>query len=106
MSDINIKTLLSAASVTGAAVEFLGGKQDVHVGYTPITQTVVAYGTWDTATVQIQLSPDAGTTWIDISGASFTANGSVNIAARRGLTYRAEVSSAGGSTSVTVKAYQ
>jgi hypothetical protein len=103
--DTNMVPMLTAAAATGDAVKFLSsGERTAQFGYAPITQTIVAYGTWDTATVTIQLSPDGGTTWID-TDASFTANGAKNITARAGLLYRAAVATA-GTDSITVKAYQ
>jgi len=71
--------------------------------------TMVAYDTWDTATVKLQLSPDAGTTWIDAdtTNLSFTANGAGNFHAAGGsdLLYRVNVSSAGAGTLIDCKIY-
>lgn len=36
--------------------------------------TVFAWGTWGAATAKLQISPD-GVTWLDLTGASFTADG-------------------------------
>lgn len=36
---------------------------------------LLAEGTWDGATVAVQISPDQGTTWQSITSASLTANG-------------------------------
>lgn len=56
--------LLTAASATGAGVSVMNGRYSWFV-----------WGTWGGATAQLQWSPDGGTTWIDIDGASLTANG-------------------------------
>lgn len=39
---------------------------------------VLAYGTWDSATAQLQTSIDQ-TNWVDITNGSFTADGSTNV---------------------------
>ncbi len=57
-------TLLTAASATGAGVYWSGGAALWSV-----------YGTWGGATAQMQYSPDQGTTWIDVDGATLTGNG-------------------------------
>lgn len=61
--------------------------------------TFYAFGTFNGCTVKFQWSPD-DTNWADISGASLTAAGQVNIEAAGGYV-RANVASAGGSTSIT-----
>ena len=41
--------------------------------------TFVVEGTWGSATAKLQMSPDNGTTWIDVgSDATLTADGMVN----------------------------
>ena len=104
----NVIEIFSAETSDGdsSSFEFAGGDQAVHVGWSPVSMTIVAYGTWDGATLKIQASPDGGTTKIDITDASFTANGLLNLEVRRGLTYYGNISSAGGSTSLSCKAYQ
>jgi hypothetical protein len=37
--------------------------------------TLHVWGTWSSNTAKLQTTPDAGTTWIDYPGASFTADG-------------------------------
>jgi len=32
-------------------------------------------GTWDGATIHVEMTPDGGTTWIDLAGASYTTDG-------------------------------
>lgn len=63
----NMVTLCSAASATGAttAVELREGG----------VYNWEAYGTWNSATATLQRSPDGGTTWYDVSGASLSADG-------------------------------
>lgn len=39
----------------------------------------IAHGTFGGGTVQLQTSPDNGTTWIDVSGAALSANGYVGV---------------------------
>jgi hypothetical protein len=99
-------TFLDATDTTGSGtlVEEVS-QPHVHVGFSPGRYTLVAWGTWDGATVSLELSPDGGTTWIAITGASFTDDGAANIDTQAGLTYRGAVSGAGASTSVTLKAW-
>lgn len=40
--------------------------------------TMTVFGTFGGGTVKLQRSVDNGTTWIDVSGASVTANGQTN----------------------------
>lgn len=82
--------LLSNASATGSAVAVSAGRYNWY-----------AYGTWNGATAQLQWSPDAGTTWINVDGATLTANGgwsNITIAAGQ-----ARVSFTGSPTSITSK---
>lgn len=82
--------LLSAAAATGSGIEVSAGYYNWSV-----------YGTWDSATAQLQWSPDAGTTWIDVDGVSLTANGGwTEVPIAFGLV-RASISGAGGSTSLS-----
>ena len=63
--------------------------------------TVVAWGSdFGSGTIKLQMSPDAGTTWID-TGISFTANGVERFALEPGVDLRFDLS---GSTSPTVSA--
>ena len=57
-------TLLSATDTTGDSKHWPGG-----------SATWQVWGTWDGATAQLQISPDEGTTWLDVTGASVTENG-------------------------------
>lgn len=88
-------TLLSAsANATGATTLFNG----------PLNEAMwlIAYGTWNSATAKLQYSPDAGTTWIDVTDASFTANGIVRLFLCGGH-IRGVLSGGGGSESVTLE---
>ena len=62
--------------------------------------TVQIYGVWDSGAAQFEISVD-GTNWESIEGATFTADGSVNIEAAPGCQLRANITVAGGSTSLT-----
>lgn len=57
-------TLLTAAAATGSTTAVSSGRYNWY-----------AYGTWNGATAQLQWSPDSGVTWINIDGASLTADG-------------------------------
>jgi len=62
----------------------------------------VAYGTWGSGTIKLQLSPDGGTTWIDVTGVSLTANGHKDVPVMGpGLQFRADLS---GSTGANLSA--
>jgi len=98
-----------SALTTGAssAYSFNGGTTEG--GSTASTiHTVAIYGTWDSATATHQMSPDGGTTWINIdtTNAAATANKVYNIEARSGATYRISVANVGSTgTSLTAKAF-
>lgn len=82
--------LLQTQFVTGLATPWQGGDAQWTV-----------WGTWNGATAQLQYSPDSGTTWIDLDGATMTANGGftgINIGVGK---VRTTVSGAGGSTSLS-----
>ncbi len=64
-------------------------------------QTVFCWGTFDSATVKVQLSPD-GSEWFDLDDLTFTAKSVMNFKTQAGVQYRATLSSAGGSTSVNL----
>ena len=84
-------TLLSAAAATGSSTPIIApGKHNWSV-----------YGTWDSASAQLQWSPNGGTTWIDIDGAVLTANGGWSDIPIAGGHVRVSISGAGGSTSLT-----
>ena len=60
----------------------------------------MAKGTWDTATLKMQMSPDEGTTWIDIgTSVTFTSDGIGNFELGPS-DIRADLSSVGASTSL------
>ncbi len=67
-------------------------------------RTVVAWGTWDGATVTTEFSPDDGTTWIECgTDTTFGADGGGNIYVDpQGILIRGSVSGAGASTSVSL----
>jgi len=44
-------------------------------GVQPVTMQLQASGTWGGAVLQVQVSPDSGTTWITLTGASLTVDG-------------------------------
>ena len=89
-----VQLVLDGAAVTGSAFGTNGG-----------VQTIVCYGTWDGATVTLEVTPDAGTTWVvvDSTNGVLTANGAFNFEAAAGFSYRLAISSAGGSTSISAK---
>ena len=61
---------------------------------------VVVSGTFDTSTVKLQMSPDGGTTWVDVgSDSTFTAAGAAGFALNS-CKVRVNVSSVGASTDV------
>jgi hypothetical protein len=63
------------------------------------TLTVVASGTWDSATLTVEVSPDSGTTWVP-TDTSFTASGVKTCIFDEGVLYRLTVASAGAGTSL------
>ncbi len=88
-------TLLTNAAVTGTAQDWPGGQG-----------MWTAYGTFDGVTAQLQVSPDAGMTWIDISGALLTADGGFPFLVPA-YKIRTKITGAGDTnTSVTSKAKQ
>ena len=63
----------------------------------------IVEGTWNGATVKLQVSPDGGTTWLDVgSDVTLTAAGIGNfeLGGSSNFKIRADLSSAGGSTSL------
>lgn len=67
-----------------------------------IFRTLFAVGTWDSATVTVQFTPDDGTTWIDVPDATLLDEnfaGNLHIRADK---LRAVQANSGGSTSLTV----
>ena len=64
--------------------------------------TVYAFGTFDTSTVKIQVSPDGGTTWIDKSDVSFTSADYQSLQLAAGVLIRGNLASVGGSSSVSL----
>lgn len=87
----NMVTLCSAASATGAttAVELnKGGRYNWE-----------AYGTWNSAVATLQRSPDNGTTWYAVDGATLSADGGYSGIDLGAGKYR--VSFSGTPTSVT-----
>ncbi len=61
----------------------------------------VGWGTFGTGTLKLQISPDGGTTWIDVPLATMTANGMVSIELPVKALVRADLT---GSTSASVDA--
>lgn len=67
--------------------------------------TVIAWGTWNGATVSFEVSPDGGTTWIAYStSTNFTANGiqKAEINPDLNVKVRGSVTSVGESTDVNL----
>jgi len=68
--------------------------------------TFVGDGTWDTAALKLQMSPDGGTTAIDVTGVSLTANGHKDIPPLgAGVKVRANLASVGGTTSINARIF-
>ena len=93
----NTPNLLSAATANGngdsVAINISGGARRNGTG------SIAVWGTFDGATVQIEVSPD-NSEWIAVTDGAFTAEGTKVMESY--LPYvRAVVSSAGGSTSVS-----
>jgi len=94
----DVLTLLSAASnATGGTVDV----PDYTRNYKRETRTLFAYGTWDSATAKLQISPD-GTTWMDVTDASFTADGIINVQFNAPFA-RGVISGGLGSESITIQ---
>lgn len=91
-ADPGALTLLTAAAVTGAGVAWLGGEG-----------AFFASGTWDTATVTLEWSPN-NSTWYSL-GSSFalSADGFKNFAVPSGF-IRLALTSPGGTTSINATA--
>lgn len=64
--------------------------------------TVYFWGTWDSATAKIQISPDGGTNWFDVPNTSVTADTVMNVEIRASHV-RAVLSGGGGSMSLSVR---
>jgi len=63
--------------------------------------TAFVSGTFDATTVKVQVSPDAGTTWVDAPGEpSFTAAGAKNFFVARDSRVRLNVTAAGATSSI------
>ena len=61
--------------------------------------TFAVQGTWDTSTLKLQVSFDGGTTYLDVTDASFTADG-YKVFELPICKIKANLASVGGSTSV------
>ena len=57
--------------------------------------TVFAWGTWGGATAKLQISPN-GTDWFDLTGASFTADGTATFEVATDCYLRADISGGTG----------
>jgi len=83
--------------LTGATANGNSSQYDWDVG----EGQVVVSGTFDGATVKLQLSPDDGTTWVDVGTAStFTAAGGAGFTVNS-CKLRINISDAGASTVVS-----
>ena len=95
--------LLSAATSNGDSAETWEVKQDGEY-------TMMAYGTWDGATLKFLVSgdetPGASTSGFADANSTFTADGGVNAYLKAGLKVYANIASAGGSTSLTAKVFR
>ena len=60
--------------------------------------TAFAWGTWDGATVILEVSPDEGTTWIAVTDLTFTENSMINVNLAVGIEVRGTVSGVGTSS--------
>jgi hypothetical protein len=81
--------LLDAAAATGAGDLWAGGRA-----------AWLVWGTWDGATAKLQMTPDQGTTWIDVDGATATVDGGGPFDLPP-LKHRVVISGAGVSTSLS-----
>ena len=85
--------LLTAVSANGS------GDAQIILGTTMFTySTVFAWGTWDGATVVLEMSPDEGTTWIALADLTFTENSAINMDLAVGIHVRGTVSGVGTSS--------
>jgi len=85
------------ANANGTTLNWPGGSK---------AATFVGYGTWDTATLTLEMSPDGGTTWIPVTGMSLTADGHLDIPPLgSGVKIRAVLASVGASTSVSARIF-
>lgn len=82
--------LLAAAAATGTSMLWDGSSR----------AALFIWGTWDGATAKLQVTPDKGTTWIDVDGTSLTANGGVRVELPP-LAVRVAISGAGASASLS-----
>ena len=86
MADSLAQVLTAAVSGESSSVQWYGG-----------TGQIVVTGTFDSATVSLQISPDDGVTWITISGSSVTAADCKNFDLNS-CNLRLAITSAGSST--------
>ena len=95
-----VKTSLTCPAANGnsASATYKGG-----------ASTLAVFGTFDSGTVKLQLSYDAGTTWIDATDdngdtISFTANKTKSIWLGGAPLVRVNLAGSSGGTAVTVEA--
>lgn len=69
--------------LSGAGVGVNGTAKTIVVGVHGQI-TLVAWGTFSATTVRLQVSPDQGTTWVNVTNASFTAAGHLTLAMASG----------------------
>lgn len=65
-------------------------------------KVICCSGTWDGATITIQVSPDGGTTWIDVDHGAYTDDFVKRVSLCYGMKIRGTVSNAGASTDLSV----
>lgn len=84
--------LSAAANVTGASIP---------LPYDGAEYTLVVWGNFSAGNFKLQMTPDNGTTWIDVPSTTFTAPG-LAVIKPAGYAVRGEV--AGGGVGVSVSA--
>lgn len=82
--------LLTNAAATGNAVATVAGRYNW-----------VIYGTWGGATAQLQFSPNAGATWINVDDAAQSADGGFSDIPLSQGSHRVVLTGASGSTSLS-----
>lgn len=91
-----MRLLTAAGNGNGVTTEFnTGGKRHDNL------RSIYCFGTFDGATVTVEVSPDNGTTWFAIDLVSFTAKGSMNMEARA-TDIRGVVAGGGGSEAINL----
>lgn len=87
-----MEQLFTGQTANGSSASYNSGDTDKPV-------LAVVEGTWDTATMTLEISPDGGTTWVT-TGQTLTANGVMTFNAPNCLPYRLTLSSVGAGTNL------